>query len=95
MTIHGSKSELKRLRYLENCVECVSTLIEIVTFDLIIGISTSFSVLETRNLDLSRDTRISSIGVPETFKYAFEVELGKKSRLLMSASNPAVERSFF
>ena len=76
-------------------MEHISMLLEAITFDLIIGISTSFSVLETRNLDLSRDTRISSIGVRETFKYAFEVELGKKSRLPMSASNPAVERSFF
>ena len=63
-TIHGSKSELKRLRYLENHVERVSMLPEVITrpdhwnFNF-------FSVLQTRHPNLSKDTKISSIGVQE------------------------------
>ena len=34
MTIHGPKSELKQLRYLENTEKCVSMLLEAITFDL-------------------------------------------------------------
>ena len=41
MTIHWSKLELKRLRYLENCANRVSSLPEATTFDLTIGISFS------------------------------------------------------
>jgi len=41
MTIHGSKSELKQLRYHENWAERISTLPEAITFDMTIQISTS------------------------------------------------------
>jgi len=38
-TTHGSKSELKRLRYPENRKKGVSTLPEAITFDLTVGFS--------------------------------------------------------
>ena len=41
ITIHGSKSELKRLRYLENCAGHVNSLYEAITFDSTVGISIS------------------------------------------------------
>ena len=41
MTIHGPKLELKRLIYLENWVECISTLPNAITFDSTFRISTS------------------------------------------------------
>ena len=50
MTIHRSKSELKQLRYQENCAKCINTLLEAITFD------PTVSVLETRHLELSKDT---------------------------------------
>ena len=40
-TIHGSKLELKRLRYWENCEKRVSMIYEVITFDPTIGISIS------------------------------------------------------
>jgi len=39
MTIHGSKSKLKWLRYLENHAKCVSSLLEDITLDPIVGFS--------------------------------------------------------
>jgi len=41
MTIHWSKLELKRLKYLENYARQVNSLLEAITFDLTIGISFS------------------------------------------------------
>ena len=38
MTIHGSKSELKRLRDWENCEKHISTLPKVITFDPKVGI---------------------------------------------------------
>jgi len=37
MTIRWSESELKRLRYLENCANRVSMLLGAITFDLTAG----------------------------------------------------------
>jgi len=63
MTIHGSKSELKQLRYLENFVGSVSLLPEAITVDPTVGFSIFFNGMKTRHLDISRETKISSIGV--------------------------------
>ena len=41
MTIHESKSELKRLRYLENYEKRINTLLEAITFDMTVGFSIS------------------------------------------------------
>ena len=59
-TIHESKSELKRLKYCENCEKRISTLPEIITFDPTIGFVISLS-LKTRHQKLSRDTKIALI----------------------------------
>ena len=39
MTTHGSKLELKRLRYLENRAGCIILLFDAITFDLIVWFS--------------------------------------------------------
>ena len=39
MTIHGSKSELKQLRYPENRTGCVSSLPKTIAFDSTVGFS--------------------------------------------------------
>ena len=44
-TIHGSKSELKRLKYRENRVKCISTLPEAITFDLEISKDTKINLI--------------------------------------------------
>ena len=40
-TIHGSKLKFKRLRYPENHAKCISTLLEVITFDPTVGFSIS------------------------------------------------------
>jgi len=42
MKIHGSKLELKRLRYFENHAKHVSSLLEAITFDPTVRISFCF-----------------------------------------------------
>ena len=64
MTIHGSKSELKQLRYLENHAKDVSLLPDTITF----GPTFEISILETKHSYLSRDTNISSIAVRKGLK---------------------------
>ena len=41
MTIHGSKSELKQLRYPKNCKKCINTLLKAINFDQTVGYSIS------------------------------------------------------
>ena len=41
MTIHGSKSKLKQLRYPENHEKRISTLAEAITYDPTVGFSIS------------------------------------------------------
>ena len=70
-------------------------LLEAITFDLAIGISTSL-VFQKLEIQIFQETpRLAQSEFGKAFKYASEVEPGKKPRLLMSASDSAVERSFF
>jgi len=63
MTIHGSKSNLKQLRYPENHEKCIGTLFKAITFDLTIGFSISlvFWKLEIqRFIETPRSTQSKS-----------------------------------
>ena len=73
MTIHWSKFELKRLRCLENRVERISIHPMAIMF---------------RELNIQifpRTPRLAKSELGKSFKYASEVELGMKPRLLMLA----------
>ena len=76
-TIHGSKSELKWLRYPKNRVKRLSTLHVAITFDPIVRFPISLVFWETRHLELSRDIKISTIWSGKTFKYASKTRLEK------------------
>ena len=64
MTIHGSKLELKQLKYPENRAKRISTLPED-NFWFDHWISNLFSVQETRHLEIYKDTKVNSIRVLE------------------------------
>ena len=79
--------KLKWWRYPENYVKRVSSLLDAIIFDSTIGISIS---LVFRKLDIHifpRIPRSAQLEFGKNFKYASEVKPGKKSRLLMSASD--------
>ena len=77
MTIHGSKSELKRLRYLENRAKDVSSLPDTITF----GLTFEISILETKHSYLSRDTNISSIIVRKGLKIYIWSQTREEARI--------------
>ena len=67
MTIHGSKLELKQLKYPENRAKRISTLPED-NFWFDHWISNLFSVQETRHLEIYKDTKVNSITHPKLEK---------------------------
>ena len=76
-TIHRLKSELKRLRYWENCEKRISILPEVITFDPTVGIliSLSFWKLDIKSfLGKSRSPQSES---GKTSKYASDVKTEK------------------
>ena len=72
MTIHGSKLELKQLRYPENCAKRVKMLPKTITFYLIIRfpISSVFWKLDIQSFPEKPRSAQSKSG--KSFKYAFE-----------------------
>ena len=76
MTTYESKSELKRLRYLENRAKCVSSFHEFI------------SVKETLHPNLFSGTKIRSIRARKTSRLSIQVKtekLEEKTGLLMLA----------
>ena len=89
MTIHGSKSELKRLRYLENHVERISRLPDAITFDPTVGISISlvFQKLYIQNfLGTPREAQSES---RKAFKQVIKVRREKDEIANVSLVNTA------
>ena len=73
MTIHRSKSELKQLRYPENCARRVSSLPKTITFDLTIGFLI-YLVLWKLDIQLFLVTpRIAQLEFSLALKYVIEV----------------------
>ena len=74
MAIHGSKSKLKWLSYVENHEKYISMLPEVITFDLTVEFSIS---LVFWKLDIQIFLVLSQSNSRKTFKYASKVETGK------------------
>jgi len=76
-TINGSKSKLKRLRYLENRKKSINTLPEAITFDPTIGFSISFVFWKLDIQSFLGAPRLVQSKSGKAFKDVSEVELGK------------------
>ena len=74
MTIHGSKSELKRLRYPENHKKHVSTLPEIITFDPTIGFSITLLFWKLDIWSFPGTPRLAQSESGKAFKYVSKVK---------------------
>ena len=75
--IHGSKLELKRLKYLENHAKRVSMLPEAITFDLTIEVPISSIFWKLDIQTISGTLRSSQSKSGKTFKYAIKAKTGK------------------
>ena len=87
-TIHGSKSELKRLRYPENCTKHVSMLPEVITFDptVLFWISLVFWKLDIQSFP--KTPRSAQLKFIKAFKYtSCKVEFNQPSYWLYSVPN--------
>ena len=62
-TIHGLKSELKWLRYPENCKKCISTLPNTITFDSTIGFSIPLFFYKLDIQNFPRTPRLESLQI--------------------------------
>ena len=70
MAVHGSKSELKRMRYPNNRAKCISTLLESITFDSTIGFSI-YLVFQKLDIQIFPEIlRSAQSKSGKTFKYA-------------------------
>ena len=70
MAVHGSKSELKRMRYPDNRAKCISTLLESITFDSTIGFSI-YLVFQKLDIQIFPEIlRSAQTKSGKTFKYA-------------------------
>ena len=88
MTIHELKSKLNQLRGPKNRAKHISSLPEVITFDLTIEISFSLVLWKLDIHIFPGISRSAQSEFKKAFKYASEAELGKKPGLLMSALGP-------
>ena len=77
MTIYGLKSELKWLKYPENCVERISTLPESITFYPTIGISISLVFRKLYILTFPRTLRSAQSESDKIFTYLIKTKTEK------------------
>jgi len=67
---HGSKPELKRLRYFENRAKHISSVPKVITFDLFVGISISLVFWKLDIHTFLRTPRPAQSEIGKTFKKA-------------------------
>ena len=73
MTIHGSKSELKQLRYLKDRVGRVSLLLEAISFDPTIGFSISLVFWKLYIHTFPETPRLAQSESRKVHRYAIKV----------------------
>ena len=78
MTIHGSKLELKQLRYLENHVGHVSLLPDVITFNSTIWFSFSLVFRKLENHTFPGTSRWAQSVSKKAFKHVIKVKIGKR-----------------
>ena len=87
-TIHGSKLKLKRLGYLDNRIGHISSLLEAINFDSIVGFLFSLVFYKLDIHTFLRTPRLAQLESGKAFQCVFEVsrEHDRIANVSMSAS---------